>query len=192
MKNSLNLLFAVLLFTAMSCNSNSSTNSNSTDAAIDSNKKELKTEDSTAVFDDTKFAVTAANGGLLEVQLGKLAQKKAITPKVIELATMMVNDHSKANKELLTIAGTKTITLPAILDNKTQKDYDDMAKLGKGEFEKAYTDYMVKDHKEDIEEFKKEATDGKDAELKAFASKHVPILEHHLQMAQQASDAIKK
>jgi putative membrane protein len=192
MKNSLNLLLAVLLIMAVSCNSNSPNNSNSTDAAIDSNKKELKTEDSTAVLDDTKFAVAAANGGLLEVQLGKLAQKKAITPKVIEFATMMVNDHSKANKELLAIAGTKAITLPAILDNKTQKDYDDMAKLGKGEFEKAYTDYMVKDHKEDIEEFKKEAADGKDAELKAFASKHVPILEHHLQMAQQASDAIKK
>jgi len=203
MKNGLNFLLGIVIIAATSCSGNGSKgtadtdstanySSNSTDAAIDSNKKELKAKDSTAVFDDTKFAVAAANGGLLEVQLGKLAQKKALSPKVIEFATMMVNDHSKANKELMAIAGTKTITLPAILDNKTQKDYDDMAKLSKSDFEKAYTDYMVKDHKEDIEEFKKEANDGKDAELKAFASKHVPILEHHLQMAQQASDAVKK
>ena len=203
MKNLLNFLLGIVIIAATSCSGNGSKgtadtdstanySSNSTDAAIDSNKKELKAKDSTAVFDDTKFAVAAANGGLLEVQLGKLAQKKALSPKVIEFATMMVNDHSKANKELMAIAGTKTITLPAILDNKTQKDYDDMAKLSKSDFEKAYTDYMVKDHKEDIEEFKKEANDGKDAELKAFASKHVPILEHHLQMAQQASDAVKK
>jgi putative membrane protein len=124
--------------------------------------------------------------------LGKLAQSKGASPKVLEFAKMMVTDHSKANKELMTIAGTKTITLPAILDNKTQKDYDDMAKLGKGEFDKAYIDYMVKDHKEDIEEFQKEADKGKDAELKAFAAKHVPILKHHLEMAHQASDAVKK
>lgn len=203
MKNVLKLLSGIAILAAASCSGNGNKsatdtdstakyNSNSTDAAIDSNKKQLKAEDSTAVFDDTKFAVAAANGGLLEVQLGKLAQSKSVSPKVLEFAKMMVTDHSKANKELMAIAGTKTITLPAILDNKTQKEYDDMAKLGKSEFDKAYADYMVKDHKEDIEEFQKEADKGKDAELKAFAAKHVPILKHHLEMAQQASDAVKK
>jgi putative membrane protein len=203
MKNVLKFLSGIAIIAAASCSGNGSKgtadtdstasyNSSSTDAAIDSNKKQLKAEDSTAVFDDTKFAVAAANGGLLEVQLGKLAQSKGASPKVLEFAKMMVTDHSKANKELMAIAGTKTITLPAILDNKTQKDYDDMAKLEKGEFDKAYIDYMVKDHKEDIEKFQKEADKGKDAELKAFAAKHVPILKHHLEMAQQASDAVKK
>ncbi|MFA6247678.1 MAG: DUF4142 domain-containing protein [Mucilaginibacter sp.] len=203
MKNVLKFLSVIAITALASCSGNGSKgnadtdstasyNSNSTDAAIDSNKKQLKAEDSTAVFDDTKFAVAAANGGLLEVQLGKLAQSKSVSPKVLEFAKMMVEDHSKANKELMAIAGAKTITLPAILDNKTQKDYDDMAKLGKTEFDKAYTDYMVKDHKEDVEEFQKEADKGKDAELKAFAAKHVPILKHHLEAAQQANDAVKK
>jgi putative membrane protein len=203
MKNVLKFLSGIAIIAAASCSGNGSKgaadtdstanySSNSTDAAIDSNKKQLKAEDSTAVFDDTKFAVAAANGGLLEVQLGKLAQSKSVSPKVLEFAKMMVEDHSKANKELMAIAGTKTITLPAILDNKTQKDYDDMAKLGKSEFDKAYTDYMVKDHKEDIDEFQKEADKGKDTELKAFAAKYLPILKHHLEAAQQASDAVKK
>lgn len=203
MKSVFKLLLGTIIVAAASCSGNGSKgtadtdssamyNSSSTDAAIDSNKKQLKAEDSTAVFDDTKFAVAAANGGLLEVQLGKLAQTKATSPKVIEFAKMMVEDHSKASKELMTLAGTKTITLPAILDNKTQKDYDDLAKLDKAAFDKAYTDYMVKDHKEDIDEFQKEADKGKDAELKAFAAKHVPILKHHLEMAQQANNAVKK
>ena len=204
MKNVLKFLSSIaIIASAASCSSNSSKgtadtdssakySSNSTDAAMDSNKKQLKAEDSTQVLDDNKFAVTAANGGLLEVQLGKLAQTKGSSPQVLQFAKMMVDDHSKANKELMALAGTKTITLPAILDNKTQKDYDDMAKLNKGEFDKAYTEYMVKDHKEDIEKFQQEAEKGKDAELKAFAAKHVPILKHHLEMAQQASDAVKK
>jgi putative membrane protein len=182
---------AMLISAAVSCNSGTSSQS-STDAAIDSNEKELKAKDSTELSEDAKFAVAAANGGMLEVELGKLAKNKAIAPKAIAFANMMVTDHTKANTELKALAGTKFITLPAILDSKKQKDYDDMSKMKREEFDKTYIDYMVKDHKEDIELFKKEAQEGKDAELKAFAAKHVPILEHHLQMAQQAADANKK
>jgi putative membrane protein len=202
MKNLFNILMGVLLVSAVSCSSNSSNssesdttisaNSNSTEAAADSNSRELEAKDSTQVKADYEFAVAAANGGMLEVQLGKLAVSKATSPKAIEFAKMMVADHSKANAELMNIAGAKTITLPAILSNQFQKDYDDMSKLDKKDFDKAYIDYMVKDHKEDIEEFKKESENGKDAELKAFAAKHVPILQHHLEMAQQANDAVKK
>jgi putative membrane protein len=182
---------AMMISAAVSCNSGTSSQS-STDAAIDSNEKELKAKDSTELSEDAKFAVAAANGGMLEVELGKLAKNKAIAPKAIAFANMMVTDHTKANTELKALAGTKFITLPAILDSKKQKDYDDMSKMKREEFDKTYIDYMVKDHKEDIELFKKEAQEGKDAELKAFAAKHVPILEHHLQMAQQAADAVKK
>lgn len=195
MKNLFNLLVATLLVTVVSCNSNNtkadSNASNSTDAAVDSNKKELEAKDSTQVLDDTKFAVEAANGGMMEVELGKLAQNKAIAADVAKFANMMVADHSKANNELKAIAGAKVITLPAILDNKTQKDYDDFSQKKREEFDKAYIDYMIKDHKEDIELFQKEADNGKVPELKAFAAKHVPILKHHLEMAEQANNAVK-
>jgi putative membrane protein len=192
MKNLSYFLIAAAMMGIMSCGNDSANSSNSVDAAVDSNKKELEAKDSTELKPDAEYAVMAANGGMLEVELGKLAQTKAASPKVVEFAKMMVEDHSKANKELMEIAGAKFITLPAILDNKKQKDYDDFAKMDKKDFDKAYTDYMVKDHKEDIDEFKKEAQDGKDPELKAFAAKHVPILEHHLQMAQQANEAVNK
>jgi putative membrane protein len=195
MKNLFNLLVATLLVTAVSCNSNNtkadSNASNSTDAAVDSNKKELEAKDSTQVLDDSKFAVEAANGGMMEVELGKLAQNKAIAADAAKFANMMVADHSKANNELKAIAGTKVITLPAILDNKTQKDYDDFSKMKREEFDKAYIEYMVKDHKEDIELFQKEADNGKVPELKAFAAKTLPILKHHLEMAEQASNTVK-
>ena len=202
MKNVLKFLSGIVIIAAASCSGNGSKgtadsdstanySSNSTDAAIDSNDKELKAKGSTELKADYEYAVKAANGGLMEVELGKLAQQKAITPQVLAFGKMMVTDHSKANTELKGLAAAKFITLPAILSNDLQKDYDDMEKLGKAEFEKAYTDYMVKDHKEDIEEFQKEAKDGKDTVLKAFAAKHVPILQHHLEMAQQASDVVK-
>ena len=190
MKNLLNLLIAALMITAVSCNSNNKPK-DSTDSVSTVNEKKLDAKDSTEVEDDAKYAVEAANGGMLEVELGKLAQNKAISPAVAKFANLMVADHTKANNELKTLAASKKISLPATLGDKFQKDYDDFSKMKREEFDKAYTDYMVKDHKEDIEEFKKEATDGKDPDLKAFANKHVPILEHHLLMAQQANDAVR-
>jgi putative membrane protein len=190
MKNLFNLLIAVLMITAVSCNSNNKPK-DSTDSVSTVNEKKLDAKDSTEVEDDAKYAVEAANGGMLEVELGKLAQNKAISPEVAKFANMMVADHTKANNELKALAASKKISLPATLGDKFQKDYDDFSKMKREEFDKAYTDYMVKDHKEDIEEFKKEASDGKDPDLKAFASKHVPILEHHLLMAQQANDAVR-
>lgn len=192
MKNIPYFLAIAAVMAIVSCGGNSPNSSNSTTTAIDSNKKELESKDSTKLEADVEYAVKAANGGMLEVQLGKLAATNGTSQKVVDFAKMMVDDHSKANKELMAIAASKFITMPAILDNKTQKDYDDFTKMDKKDFDKAYIDYMVKDHKEDIDEFKKEVKDGKDAEIKGFALKHIPILEHHLQMAQAASDAVKK
>src|SRR5688572_8398179 len=62
--------------------------------------------------DDSKFAVKAASGGMMEVQLGELAQQKASSQRVKDFGAMMVRDHSKANDELKSLAGMKNITLP--------------------------------------------------------------------------------
>ncbi|MFD0792678.1 DUF4142 domain-containing protein [Mucilaginibacter litoreus] len=203
MKSVFKLLLGTVIIAAASCSGNGNSGatdtdstanimSSSTQAAADSNEKELKAKDSTEVKADYEFAVEAANGGMMEVELGKLAQQKASSPQVVAFGKMMVTDHSKANTELKALAASKIITLPAILANKSQMEFDKMAKLDKTEFEKQYVEFMVKDHKEDIDKFKKEATDGKDAELKAFAAKTVPVLQHHLEEIQKIADAQKK
>ena len=157
--------------------------------AKDENKEKF---DNTAIEDDTKFAVAAADGGMLEVELGKLALTNASSSKVKEFAQMMVNDHGKANDELKALAQTKNISLPAALSSKNQDRYSDMAKKKGADFDKDYTSFMVDDHKEDIEAFKKEAEKGKDAELKNWAASKVPVLEHHLMMAQAADSIVRK
>jgi putative membrane protein len=112
MKNVLKFLSGIVIIAAASCSGSGSKgttdtdstanySSNSTDAAIDSNEKELKTKGSTELKADYEYAVKAANGGLMEVELGKLAQsKKPLSPQVLEFGKMMVTDHSKANTEL--------------------------------------------------------------------------------------------
>lgn len=180
-----NVLLAASLFTAVACNQTKK--EDSTEIAEDQNEAKFNDH----MEDDTEFAVAAADGGMLEVELGKLAQKNGMSPLVKDFGKMMADDHTKVNDELKNMAQAKNITLPAMMSNDNQKTYDDLAaKTGK-DFDKAYADLMVKDHKNDIDEFKEEAKDGKNADLKAWAAEKVPTLEMHLQKAEAMKDAVK-
>lgn len=141
---------------------------------------------------DHSFVEKAAMGGMAEVELGNLAQQKASSEEVKQFASRMVQDHGKANDELKQIASAKSIQLPTALDKKHRADIDRLGKMSGAQFDRAYMSHMVDDHKKDIADFKKEASGGKDSELKAFASKTLPTLEEHLQLAQKTNDAVKK
>lgn len=104
----------------------------------------------------------------------------------------MVKDHSKANDELKAAAKEKNITLPAMMSDKCQKKVSDLSEKKGADFDKAYADLMVSDHKDDIDEFKKEADSGMDKQLSAWAKDKVPVLEHHLMMAEDAKKAVNK
>ncbi|MES2329761.1 MAG: DUF4142 domain-containing protein [Bacteroidota bacterium] len=184
-----NIIFAGLLFIATMCSSCGNNEPDSKKEAVAENNEKF---DSTAIKDDAKFAVAAADGGMMEVQLGKLALTNSSAPIVKNFAQMMIDDHSMAGEELKTLAKTKNITLPDALSNKNQDAYNDLAKKKGKEFDKAYTSFMVKDHKEDIDEFKKQGQNGNDKDLKNWAWGKVPILEHHLMMAQKADSVAWK
>ncbi|WP_238640262.1 DUF4142 domain-containing protein [Chryseobacterium elymi] len=140
---------------------------------------------------DKKFADAAAKGGMMEVMMGQLAATNASNAKVKALGEMMVKDHGKANDELRKWAATAGYSLPVSLDAEKQKKYDDLKAKKGTEFDQKYTDLMVSDHKKDIEEFKKEASEGKEASLKSFVSKTLPTLEHHLMESEKAKNAVK-
>jgi len=170
-------------------------------ACTNENKKEDSTEvaeekneekfDTTKVEDDTEFMVSAASGGMLEVQLGEIAVKNAASAKVKEFAAAMVADHTMANTELKALAATKNISLPATPSDEHLKDINDFAKKSGAEFDKDYMSYMVDDHEDDIDAYEKEADKGNDADIKAFAAGKVPTLKHHLEMAKMCKDALK-
>ncbi|ALR30111.1 hypothetical protein ATE47_06050 [Chryseobacterium sp. IHB B 17019] len=171
--------------------SDSATSGTTTDSAATASNTDATGKTASLSDQDKKFADAAAKGGLMEVMMGQLAASNASNATVKKLGEMMVKDHSKANDELKAWASTAGYTLPTSLDAEKQKKYDELkAKKGE-EFDRAYTDLMVSDHKKDIAEFKKEASDGTEASLKSFAGKTVPTLEHHLMESEKAKDAVK-
>jgi len=136
---------------------------------------------------DRTFAQKAAAGGLAEVSLGQLAQQNASSQQVKDFGQRMVTDHSQANEELQQIAQTENLTLPTAPDSKDQALQKRLSGLNGTAFDAAYTQDMVRDHQQDIAEFKREAQSGQDPALKAFAQKTLPVLQQHLQMAQAAN-----
>jgi len=140
---------------------------------------------------DKKFANAAAQGGMMEVMLGELAATNASAASVKSLGAMMAKDHAKANEELKSWASTAGYTLPTTMNAEQQKMYDDLKAKKGTDFDRAYADAMVTDHKKDIAAFKKEASDGGETSLKSFAGKTVPTLEHHLMESEKTKAAVK-
>jgi putative membrane protein len=141
--------------------------------------------------DDADFVQKAAKGGLAEVELGRLAQQKGASDVVKQFGQRMEQDHSKANQELQQLAFSKGVTLPQSLDEKDAAERDRLSKLSGREFDAAYMLDMVKDHMEDVSEFQREANKGQDLDVKAFASKMLPILQDHLRMAEQDEKIVR-
>ena len=134
---------------------------------------------------DSDFAKEAAEGGMMEVKLGQLAQEKGTNDAVKEFGKRMVDDHSAANDKLKSIAGQESVRLPTELNKHDQSTYDKLSKLSGDEFDRAYARDMVKDHQNDVSAFQQEAGDGRDSEIKSFASNTLPTLEDHLKLAKE-------
>jgi len=132
---------------------------------------------------DHKFIMEAAMGGMMEVELGRVAVQRGTSEAVKQFGQRMVDDHSKANQELMSLASSKGMTLPTALDDKHQKDVTKLSAMSGAEFDRAYAKMMLKDHEKDVKEFERQSTKAGDPELRAFVTKTLPTLQEHLQIA---------
>ena len=137
---------------------------------------------------DAKFVQKAAAGGMAEVELGKLAQQKAVREETKQFATRMVDDHTKANDDLARVAGANNVNLPQEMDKDTRKEMEKLQKLTGMDFDRAYMKHMVKDHRKDVKEFRHEAKAKRQNDVTAFAKRTLPTLEEHLAMAEKTYD----
>ncbi len=137
------------------------------------------------------FLSKAAAGGMLEVQLGQLAQQKAASQRVKDFGLMMVRDHTKGNDELKALATHQGIAIPQTISNEGQKHLDELGKKNGKDFDKDYMDLMESDHKEDIEEFTDASKKVDDLAVKNFATQTVPMLQMHLDSVKAVKESLK-
>lgn len=131
---------------------------------------------------DRNFATKAAAAGLAEVNDAQIALKNASRPDVKDFAQRMVQDHTKANDQLKSIASSKGIMLPTSATASDQKKTAALQKLIGAKFERQYIEGQRAAHKQAVALFSAESKNGRDSELKSFASQTLPTLQDHLKM----------
>jgi putative membrane protein len=130
------------------------------------------------------FVKSAAQDGMTEVELGKVALDKSQDPAVRNFAQRMVTDHTKANSELATIAAGKGIDAPKTLDAEHQAMVNTLKQKSGAEFDAEYSRHMNMDHNKAVALFES-GSKSSDKDLAGFASKTLPTLKEHKKLAQK-------
>jgi putative membrane protein len=134
---------------------------------------------------DAKFIEKMAGDGTAEVELGKLAEQKSSNPQVKTFAQRLVSDHSKANQQLMSIAQRDSVSPPKSADKEHSALQARLAKLNGQAFDRAFVQAQVEDHQKDIQYLQQQARAVQDPNLKSFIQQTLPVMQQHLQMAEQ-------
>ena len=134
----------------------------------------------------TQFVQTAAQDGMAEVALGKLAAKKSSNSAVKAFGERMVSDHGKANAELAALGQRKNLSVPKELDAKHRAMVDELSGKSGAAFDASYAQHMAGDHAKAVALFT-QASKLSDADLAGFAKKTLPTLQEHKRMADDLS-----
>jgi putative membrane protein len=129
---------------------------------------------------DKAFFAKVSQGGMYEVELGKLAQDKAVAQDVKDSGNTEMHDHMQVGDKLKAIVEANGMQFPSSLNAEFQARLDKMSALPADHFDAAYLDDMKKIHVADGAAFKKEATEGSNPDLKAFAGETYRIVQRHL------------
>lgn len=131
---------------------------------------------------DKIFLRKAAAGGLAEVKLGQLAAQKATSDDVKQFGQKMVDDHTKLNSDMAPIADSMGVRLPQSMNKQDQAEYDKLNGLSGNDFDMEYLSFMVKDHHQDLREFRNEAAATQDPTLREAVDKGEKVIHEHMVM----------
>ncbi len=134
---------------------------------------------------DSNFVMQAGQIGMLEVQLGRLAVQRGSSAGVKQYGQEMVEEHTRANQELMQLAMQKKVELPTEMSSQNKALTARLSGLSGTSFDTAYKQAMLDSHKQAIALFQAQSQQGQDPELKAWATKTLPNLQAHLQMVNQ-------
>lgn len=187
MKTSLLVILSVALFFGCKSGTNNYADSAGTDMGITDNNSANNVWDQEKI---REFVDKAATGSLMEVELGKMAQKKAMSQQVKDFGKLMEKDHSDAGNKLKTAVQALNLNVPTTLDQEHQDKVNNLNEKTGNDFDKAYMDEMVDDHKEDINDFEDAQRNLPSGDLKTWVDDTLPVLRQHLAQAETIRDQL--
>jgi putative membrane protein len=138
---------------------------------------------------DQQFVQEASKSDATEIAASKIALKNSRDPHVRKFAQQMIVDHTKLSHGMAALVAKKgfseTPSADSALVGKLQT-------LKGTQFDQAYVEQIgVEAHQRAVDLFQQESQSGTDAQLKAAVQHALPIIKHHLEMAQQLAGAMK-
>lgn len=134
---------------------------------------------------DRAFVHDALEGGMAEIQLGQLAATKGSSPDVKQFGQKMVEDHTKLGDQMKQVAQQIGAKTPKGLSKKDEALVAKLQSLNGQDFDNAYIEAMVKDHKKDAANFQQEAGNTQNQQLKQAVQQGSQVIDQHLQMIEQ-------
>jgi len=137
-------------------------------------------------LNDRDFVHKALQGGSAEIQLGQLAAQKSQSEDVKQFGEKMVHDHSQmADQMMKPLAKQLGVSEPKGLSKQDKNLLATLEKLSGTEFDQTYIKAMVKDHQQDLKDFREEASMSQDPNVKKAAEQGQTVISEHLQMIEQ-------
>ena len=186
MKKTFVFLFVFASIFSACNNTNETTESTNTSTSSNTATDANTNTSNTGVVTDEKskeFLTKAANSGMAEVQLAKMAQQKATIDAVKSFAAMLERDHTAVGDQVKSFATQRNVALPSAPSDDKQKMVNDMEKMSGKAFDKEFISMMVKGHNDGITLFEDTKANASDVDIKNFADKTLPTLRMHLDSA---------
>jgi len=139
---------------------------------------------------DKAFVIKAAQAGMAEVQAAQLAIQYGVDANVRDFAQRMINDHSRANRELKQIATSEGFALPAGPDASHRAELQRLSRLSGDAFDRNYTQDQIRDHRAAVNLFQSEINRGANPQLRQFAESTLPTLQMHRSMTYEVAASL--
>ena len=149
----------------------------------------------TVVFErgtrDERFIGNSASAARMNIELGRIAQRRSADNRVKQFGRRMIDDHQKAERDLMDVASARDITVPPGMTPTHRYLVGQVAPLSGDEFDREYVRVMVGEHLGLVREYDDESRNALDLHVRDFAEQNLSILRDHLQKARSLSDALK-
>jgi putative membrane protein len=146
----------------------------------------------TASNADKAFMRMAAQADMTEAHLGQMAESQASQSQVKDFGQKLTHDHTDAYEQLAALAAKTGSAIPKGIDIRKMSAVEQLMKLKGTQFDRVFVQDEIRGHQKALAEFKREAQHGQDPDVKAYASKMIPVLEDHLHEAQALAKPAKR
>ncbi|HEX2970649.1 MAG TPA: DUF4142 domain-containing protein [Bacteroidales bacterium] len=145
--------------------------------------KDDKNDEPDLASQDQTFSTAAAASNLAEIRFGQLALSKSTNDSILIFAGTMVTEHTKANKQLDSLAKRLNVSLPDSMDAAHITLYNKLSGMTNNAFDSAYIQSQVMDHQAAQTLMQTQISNGKNMDLVEYANKNLPAINMHLQQA---------